>query len=446
MNQGKSCLFHKKEMKIVLDIITSQDFKEKYLDKIINRGKASVKDVNSVVSEIISKVKANGDGALIEYTEKFDGAKLRKEDLVVTEKEIKDAYNSVDESFVLALKQAITNIKKFHEAQLRDKWFIETEKGVKVGQIMRPYEKIGVYIPGGRAPYPSTVLMGAVPAKVAGVKEIYLATPPDKEGKINPAILVAANEVKITKIFKVGGAQAIAALAYGTETINPVDKIVGPGNVYVMTAKILVSNDVRIDLPAGPSEVLIIADDTANSSFIATDILAQAEHDPDSCCYLLTTSEEIAQAVLNEIGKTFEYYKRKEIIGKVLENNLYVALVKDIPEAIKLSNKIAPEHLEIQIRDPESVLDSIENAGAIFLGNYSPVAIGDYSAGSNHVLPTGGLARIYSGLSILDYVKVIDVVNASKEGLKNIKNSVITLAEKEGLEVHAKSVSKRLED
>ncbi len=430
----------------MLEIINSQDFKEKYLDAIINRGKTSVEDVNLVVSKIISKVKANGDDALIAYAEKFDGAKLKKGDLVVSEKEIKDAYDSVDESFLIALRQALNNIKKFHEAQLREKWFIETDKGVKVGQIMRPFEKIGVYIPGGRAPYPSTVLMGAVPAKVAGVKEIYLVTPPNKEGKINPAILVAANEVNITKIFKVGGAQAIAALAYGTDTINSVDKIVGPGNVYVMTAKILVSNDVRIDLPAGPSEVLIISDETSNSSFITVDILAQAEHDPDACCYLLTNSEKIAQEVVNEIKNSYKDFKRKEIIENVLENNFYVVLVENIDEAIKISNKIAPEHLEIQINDPESILDSIENAGAIFLGNYSPVSIGDYSAGSNHVLPTGGQARIYSGLSILDYVKVIDVVNTSAEGLKNLKKSVITLAEKEGLELHARSVSKRLED
>ncbi|MHA1797249.1 MAG: histidinol dehydrogenase [Candidatus Helarchaeota archaeon] len=430
----------------MLEIISSKEFKEKYLSKVKTRGKISLENVNSVVSKIVNDVRTKGEDALIEYTEQFDGVTLKKENLLVKKEEIEESYRMIDESFLNALRQAKKNIQKFHEAQIRDKWFIETDKGIFVGQIMRPLNRVGLYIPGGRAVYPSTVLMGAVPAKSAGVKEVFLVTPPNKEGKIDPSILIAANESNVDKIFKVGGAQAIAALAYGTKIIDPVDKIIGPGNIYVTAAKMMVSNDVRIDLPAGPSEVLIIADETANSEYITIDLLAQAEHDPDSCCYLLTPSKRISEEVISEINKTYKEYKRREIILKVLENNVYIVIVDDLNEAIQISNEIAPEHLELQVSDSESLLGSIENAGAIFMNENSPVAIGDYIAGSNHVLPTGGLARIYSGLSTLDFVKIIDVIRGTREGLKSIEKSMIMLAKKEGLDAHAKSVSKRLEN
>ncbi|NHI94488.1 MAG: histidinol dehydrogenase [Candidatus Lokiarchaeota archaeon] len=435
-------------MKIVLEIHNLDEFESDYLEMIIERGKIIFEEVNDVVSDIIDKVIEQGDDALVEFTEKFDGVRIKKENLLVTREEIEEAYNSVDESFLKALRQAKKNIKKFHEAQIKNKWFIETEPGVQVGQIVRPFKRAGLYIPGGRAPYPSTVLMTAIPARAAGVGEIFLVTPPNKDGKIDPSILVAADECKVTEIYKVGGAQAIAALAYGTLTIKPVDKIIGPGNMYVMAAKILVSNDVRIDLPAGPSEICIISDSYADPRYITVDIMAQAEHDPDTFCILLTTSKGIAMAVASEIEVTYQDYDRKDIIREALENNVFLVVVENLSEAIRISNLIAPEHLEILVKEEkeEAVLSEIQNAGAIFLGKYSPVAIGDYSAGSNHVLPTGGTAKNYSGLSTMDFMKVIDVVNCTKEGLQNLKDSVLTLAKREGLDVHAQSVLKRLEN
>ena len=434
-------------MKILLEIHDVDEFESEYLEMIMERGKIILEEVNDVVADIIDKVMDKGDDALIECAEEFDCVKLSKDDLAVTKEEIEEAYDLVDEAYLKALRQAKKNIKKFHEAQIRDNWSIETEPGVEVGQIVRPLKRVGLYIPGGRAPYPSTVLMTALPARAAGVGEIFLVTPPNKEGNIDPTILVAANECKVNEIYKVGGAQAIAALTYGTETIKPVDKIIGPGNMYVMAAKMMVSNDVKIDLPAGPSEICIISDDYADPRFITVDIMAQAEHDPDAFCILLTTSKDIAMAVASEIEVTCEDYSRKEIIKEAVENNVFLVVVKSLGEAVRISNLIAPEHLEILVEEDkqETILDQVQNAGAIFLGNYSPVAIGDYSAGSNHVLPTGGTARNYSGLSALDFVKIIDVVNCTKEGLKNLKDSVLTLATREGLDVHAKSVLKRLE-
>ena len=448
MNQGKSCPLNNYEMKKLLEIHDIEEFESDYLEMIINRGKIIYEEVNDVVSEIIERVIEEGDDALIEYAKKYDDAILKKENLMVSKQEIEEAYNLIDENYLTALRHAKKNIKKFHEEPLRDKWFIETEPGVNVGQIVRPFKRAGIYIPGGRNPYPSTVLMTAIPARTAGVGEIFLVTPPNKEGKIDPSILVAANECKITQIFKVGGAQAIAALAYGTESIKPVDKIIGPGNMYVMAAKMMVSNEVRIDLPAGPSEVLIISDSYANPKYITMDIMCQAEHDPDAFCILLTTSKHIAMAVASEIEVSYREYKREKILGEALENNVFLVVVNNLNEAIRLSNQIAPEHLEILVQKEkeESILDQIQNAGAIFLGEYSPVAIGDYSAGSNHVLPTGGAARNYSGLSTLEFMKIIDVVNCSKEGLQNIKDSVVTLARREGLDVHANSVLKRFEE
>ncbi|NVM02267.1 MAG: histidinol dehydrogenase [Candidatus Helarchaeota archaeon] len=427
----------------MLETVTINDFKKQYLEKVINRGKVQFEDVSFAVSKIISEVKQRGDAALLSFTEKFDGIKLNKDELAVNKDEIKEAYKKIDSKFLDVINIAKNNIEKYHQAQFREPWFIETSKGVSVGQIMKPYKRVGLYIPGGRAPYPSTVLMTAVPAKVAKVKEVILCTPPQKKGNIDPYILVAANEVGIDKIFKVGGAQAIAAMAYGTSSIPKVEKIVGPGNIYVQAAKQIVNVDVRIDLPAGPSEVLIISDENSNPNFIATDILSQAEHEPGTFCFLLTTSSEIAKATISKLNKLIPELPKKEFASEALEKNGFFILVESIEEAIQLANEIAPEHLEIQIKDPKSVLDKIENAGSIFLGDFSPVPLGDFAAGSNHVLPSGGAARYYSGLSIMDYVKLIDVIESTKEGLNKLKDCVVNFAKVEGFQAHANSIMER---
>ncbi|MFX0133284.1 MAG: histidinol dehydrogenase [Candidatus Hodarchaeota archaeon] len=427
----------------MLETITIDDFKNQYLEKVINRGKVQFEDVSFAVSKIISEVKQRGDAALLSFTEKLDGIKLSKGKLAVNKNEIKEAYKKIDSEFLDIINIAKNNIEKYHQAQFREPWFVKTSKGVSVGQIMKPYKRVGLYIPGGRAPYPSTVLMTAVPAKVAKVKEVILCTPPQKNGKIDPYILVAANEVGIDKIFRIGGAQAIAAMAYGTSTIPKVEKIVGPGNIYVQAAKQIVAVDVRIDLPAGPSEVLIISDENSNPNFIAADILSQAEHEPGTFCFLLTTSSEIAEATILKLKKLIPELPKKEFAREALEKNGFFILVETIEEAIQLANEIAPEHLEIQIKNPKSTLDKIENAGSIFLGEFSPVPLGDFAAGSNHVLPSGGAARYYSGLSIIDYVKLIDVIESTKEGLNELKDCVVKFAKVEGFQAHANSIMER---
>ncbi len=433
--------FH--EVSTMLKTITAEEFKNKYLDNVVNRGKVQFEDVSFAVSKIISEVKNRGDAALISFTQKFDGAKLKIEDLAVTKKEIEEAYDNIDPKFMEVVKTAKNNIEKFHQAQLRDPWFIETSKGVSVGQIMRPYKRVGLYIPGGRAPYPSTVLMTAIPAKVAKVDEVILCTPPNKDKTINSYILVAAKEVGIDKIFKIGGAQAIAALAYGTPTIPKVEKIIGPGNIYVQTAKQIVSNDVRIDLPAGPSEILIISDETGNPDFIAADMLSQAEHEPGTFCFLLTNSSKIAKTTIEKLKNLIPKIKKSENARESLESNAYFIIVDDMEQAIILSNMIAPEHLEIQAKNPEFISNEIKNAGSIFMGEFSPVPLGDFAAGSNHVLPSGGSARYYSGLSTLDYVKIIDVIQSTKDGLRLLKDCVVTFAQIEGFEAHAQSILER---
>ncbi|MFX1452595.1 MAG: histidinol dehydrogenase [Promethearchaeota archaeon] len=427
----------------MLKTITIDDFKKKYLVAIINRGKVQFEEVSFAVSKIISEVKQRGDAALFSFTEKFDGVKLNKDKLAVKKTEIDEAYNKIDSKFLEVLKIAKSNIQKYHQAQFREPWFIDTSKGVSVGQIMKPYRRVGLYIPGGRAPYPSTVLMTAIPAKVAKVKEIILCTPPQKNGKIDPYILVAANEAGIDRIFKIGGAQAIAAMAYGTKSIPKVEKIVGPGNIYVQAAKQIVSADVRIDLPAGPSEILIISDEYSKPNLIAADILSQAEHEPGTFCFLLTTSSKIAEATIAQLNKIIPKLPKKDYAIESLEKNGFFIIVKSIDQAIQLANEIAPEHLEIQIKNPESVLEQIENAGAIFLGEFSPVPLGDFAAGSNHVLPSGGAARYYSGLTIMDYVKLIDVIKSTKDGLNELKNCVVNFAQIEGFQAHANSILER---
>jgi histidinol dehydrogenase len=428
-----------------MKIIPSQEFREKTLTQVLNRGKIDQSTISSSVKKIITDVREQGDKALTQYTNKFDKVRLSPSKVKIDEKEIKKAYEKLEKSQIKALKKAATNITNFHKEQLKDKWSMEIAGGVTAGQMTRPLSCVGVYVPGGRAAYPSTVLMCAIPARVAGVEKIIVCSPPGKSGEVNPSLLVAADIAGVNEIYRVGGAQAVAAMAYGTETLPKVDKIVGPGNIFVTSAKLEVSRDVAIDIPAGPSEVLVIADDTGDASFIASDLLAQAEHDPRAWAILLTNSADLASAVKAEVDRQMESLSRIDIIQSSLQKGGLIVVVKNIEEAVKYANLIAPEHLQIQTKNPTRALSRIRNAGAIFLGNYSPVAFGDYSSGLNHVLPTGGYARIYSGLSTTDFVKTINFLQCSKEGYANLKETATTLAEMEGFDAHAKSVTIREE-
>ena len=421
-------------------------FQTKFLSRVKQRGQSQFEEIKSDVQAILDNVKANGDTAIVEYEENFDRVKLKTTELRVSPQEIEAAYTQVDSEILPAIKAISKNISTFHEAQKRDIWYVETSKGVLVGQIMRPLESVGVYVPGGKALYPSTVIMTVVPAKIAGVKEIILCTPPQPNGMVNPVVLVTAKEAGADAIFKIGGVQAIAAMAYGTETVPAVNKIVGPGNKYVNAAKIIVSTSIGIDLPAGPSEVLIIADETSDPSLIAIDLISQAEHDESAYCFLVTPSRTLADQVNQAISDLITNQLRKSIIQKALKDNAYIILVEDIAQAIELSNEIAPEHLEIQIPDSDSILSKITNAGAIFLGKDSPVPVGDYAAGSNHVLPTGGTAKIYSGLSLFSFMKLIDVVKCSIEGLRTLAPWIEVIAKVEGLDAHIKSIQMRLQE
>ena len=425
-------------------IISSNEFKKEELNRFLNRGKADLSSIVSTVRTIIDDVKKEGDKALLRYTEKFDKVRLNTSKLRVTENEIKEAYKKLDEKQVAALRKVAENIASFHRKQLRAKWTMQTAEGVTLGQVTRPLASVGVYAPGGKASYPSSVLMCAVPAMVAGVEKIVVCSPPRKDGDVDPALLVAADVAGVSEFYRVGGVQAIAAMAYGTGTVQKVDKIVGPGNVYVTAAKLEVNRDVAIDIPAGPSEVLVIADDTANASYIAADLLAQAEHDPQAWGILLTTSETLAKEVKDEIFRQMKPLSRIDIIKSSLKNGLIIT-VRDIEEATELANMIAPEHLQIQTAAPDDVFSKIRNAGAVFLGGYSPVSFGDYSSGLNHVLPTAGYAKIYSGLTVGAFVKTMNFLQCSKEGYRNLKETAVTIAEMEGFDAHAKSVSIREE-
>jgi len=426
----------------MIKLLNYTQFKTDFLELIKKRGEIQFEELKSSVQNILDDIKREGDTALLKYEQKFDKIIFTREELRVSQALIEAAYSRINSETLEAIRQTINNVTTFHKAQKRDLWYIETRKGVSVGQIMRPIEKIGIYVPGGKASYPSTVIMTAVPAKIAGVQEIILCTPPKLDGSINPAVLVAANEAGVDKIFRIGGVQAIGAMAYGTETVPAVQKIVGPGNKYVNTAKLLVNSFVGIDLPAGPSEVLIIADETSDSQLIAIDILSQAEHDENTYCFLLTPSITLAKQVQKSITQYLPTQPRKSIIEKAL-NNCYLIQVDNLTQAIELCNEIAPEHLEIHMKDPETVLAQIFNAGAIFLGSYSPVPAGDYAAGSNHVLPTGGTAKIYSGLSLFSFVKLIDVVKCTPEGLKKLTPWIEILAKIEGLDAHIQAIKLR---
>ncbi|HEY4674685.1 MAG TPA: histidinol dehydrogenase [Candidatus Bathyarchaeia archaeon] len=424
-------------------IMTSQEFSEETLEQVVNRGKTDLSEISTSVKNIITDIKETGDDAILRYTEKFDNVRLVPSKLKVTSQEIKEAYKKLSKDQITALKNAAKNIARFHKKQIKNKLSIETAKGVRIGQVTKPLSSVGVYAPGGKASYPSSALMCIIPAKVAGVKEIVVCSPPGENGSISPSLLVAADLAGATAIYRVGGAQAIASMAYGTQTVHKVDKIVGPGNAFVMAAKLEVSKDVAIDIPAGPSEVLIIADEAANPSVVASDLVAQAEHDSRAWAILLTTSKELASAVKEQVYKIMKTLSRAEIVKSSIKNGGLIVIVKNIEEAVQYANLIAPEHLEILTKNPRTVFDKIQNAGAVFLGEYSPVAFGDYSSGLNHVLPTGGYARYYSGLSARDFVKTVNFLQCSKQGYLNLKKTTVTLAEMEGFDAHANSVRVR---
>ena len=401
-------------------------------------------DVEAVVADIIANVRKNGDAALLEYTEKFDKAKLLS--LLVTKEEIEEAYGLVEPEFVEVIKKAAVNIRKFHQRQVRNSFIINDEAGVVVGQKVIPVEKAGLYVPGGTAAYPSTVLMDSIPAKIAGCEDVVMVTPPNAEGKVNPAILVAASVAGVDKIFKVGGAQAIAALAYGTESIPKVDKIVGPGNAFVAEAKKQVFGQVSIDMIAGPSEILVVADKTTNPRYVAADLLSQAEHDKMASAVLVTDSMELAEAVSRELEIQIPLLERAEIARVSIDNNGKIIVADTLMAAIDIANEIAPEHLELAVDNPFDYLDSIKHAGSIFMGKYCPEALGDYFAGPNHTLPTSGTARFSSPLSVDDFVKKTQYSYYTKDALKNVAWDVHRFAEKEGLTAHAKSAVIRFED
>lgn len=407
----------------------------------LSRSQFSHDDVNAIVKDILDDVKLRGDQALYDYNKKFDNVSLSS--LQVTEKEIEDAFNRLDKELLDVIRYSHENIVRYHTKQKRNDFLDKDTDGVILGQIINPIEKVGIYVPGGTAAYPSTVLMNAVPAKVAGVEEIVMVTPPNEDGTISDVILSAAKIAGVTKIFKVGGAQAVAALSYGTETIPAVYKIVGPGNIFVAMAKKMVFGEVAIDMVAGPSEVLIISDDSSNPVHIAADLLSQAEHDKLAACILVTTSEELAKSVAVEIESQLAELPRQEIARESINNNGRIIIAKNIEEAILISNEIAPEHLELAVMDPFALLSKIKNAGSIFLGHNTPEPLGDYLAGPNHTIPTSGTAKFASPLSVDDFIKKSSVIYYSKEALEKVKDKVILFAESEGLTAHANSVRKR---
>ena len=416
--------------------------KDTLLEEIFPRSQFEYEDINKKVRDIIEDVKANGDKALYKYSEMFD---VKLENLVVSSREIEEAYDRIDDEFREVLLTAAENIRKFHEKQVRNNFFVNGEDGIILGQIINPIEKAGIYIPGGTASYPSTVLMNVIPAKIAGVEEIILVSPPNKDGKIEDSILAAAKIAGADKIFKIGGAQSIAALSYGTETIPKVYKITGPGNIYVAMAKKMVYGEVDIDMVAGPSEILVIADEDAVPENVAADLLSQAEHDKLAASVLVTSSGELAEKVKSELAKQLEKLPRRDTAEESLKNNGRIIVTETLDEAVKISNEIAPEHLELCVRDPFSILGRIKNAGSIFLGNNTPEALGDYLAGPNHTLPTSGTAKFSSPLSVDDFIKKSSVIYYTKEALEKVKDKIVCFAEKEGLSAHAESVRIRFE-
>lgn len=427
-------------------VVLSEATKKDILENLLKRSPNSYGKYEASVAAILADVKEKGDEAIFEYTKKFDGAEINADNIVVTKAEIEEAYSLVDAQLVDVIRKALVNIRDYHAKQKQYSWFDSTPNGTILGQKVTPLNRVGVYVPGGKAAYPSSVLMNIIPAKVAGVSQIIMTTPPGKDGKVNPGTLVAANEAGVDVIYKVGGAQAIAAMAYGTESIKKVDKIVGPGNIYVALAKKAVYGHVSIDSIAGPSEILVIADETANPRYVAADLLSQAEHDEMASAILITTSSELADKVSKEIKGFVSVLSRSEIISKSLENYGYILIAKDIEEAVETANEIASEHLEIVTKDPFTVMTKIRNAGAIFLGEYSSEPLGDYFAGPNHVLPTNGTAKFFSPLSVDDFIKKSSIISYSKEALEPIHEDIIKFANAERLTAHANSIKVRFEN
>ncbi|ALK05696.1 MAG: histidinol dehydrogenase [Methanosarcina sp. 795] len=416
------------------------DVSKTEMQKLLSRG-SGLEDVEKMVSAVLLDVRTKGDAALREYTAKFD--KVELENFEVSEEEFEKALSSISPELLNHLKSAAENIRAFHEAQLPETtWFMELKPGIVLGQKATPLESVGAYAPGGRASYPSTVLMTVIPARVAGVEQVIVCTPPRQDGSIHPLTLTAAKIAGADKVFKLGGVQAIGAMAYGTETVPKVDKIVGPGNVFVTSAKMQIRGVAEIDFPAGPSEVLIIADESADAVMVASDIIAQAEHDPSAVSILITCSDTLAEGVKREVLAQAEQAARSSIVKASLENAA-ILTADSLEQCIDFSNRFAPEHLEIMVSEPDFVLDKIKNAGSIFIGNYAPVPVGDYASGTNHVLPTSGYAKLYSGLNINHFIKYSSIQKISKSGLESLKETIIALAEEEGLQAHADAIRTR---
>ena len=426
-------------------VILNKENKQEILNELQNRSPEAFEEQERVVRTILNDVRKKGDEAVLSYTEKFDGVHLTAADLPVTEKEIEEAYSMVDPTLPDVIRKALVHILSYHEKQKRNSWITTTEEGTMLGVRILPMEKVGVYVPGGKAAYPSSVLMNIVPAKVAGVDEIVMVTPCGKDGRVNPAVLVAAKEAGADRIYRVGGAQAIAALAYGTETIPKVDKIVGPGNIYVALAKKAVFGSVSIDSVAGPSEILVLADETADPRFVAADLLSQAEHDEMASAVLITTSSKLAGEVSSEIEGFLKVLSRRVIIERSLDQFGYILLAENMEDAIEAANAFAPEHLEIQTVAPLEVMTRIRHAGAIFLGPYSSEPLGDYFAGPNHVLPTSGTARFFSPLSVDDFIKKSSIIQYSEQALRNVHKDIEQFAACEQLTAHANSIAVRFE-
>lgn len=416
------------------------------LESLLKRSPNSYGEYEARVTTIIEEVRKNRDAAVFAYTEQFDHAKIDANHLIVTEEEINEAYENVDPQLLKVIRKSLVNIRDFHSKQLQNSWFTSGENGTILGQKVTPLDKVGVYVPGGKAVYPSSVLMNVVPAKVAGVPHIYMTTPPDANGKICASTLVAAKEAGVDVIYKVGGAQAIAAFAFGTESIPKVDKIVGPGNIYVALAKKAVFGHVSIDSIAGPSEILVLADETATPKYVAADLLSQAEHDEMASAILITTSKALAEEVAKEIDYFVAKLSRKDIITKSLDNYGYLLVAPDMETAIDAVNEIASEHLEIVTKNPFDTMTRVKNAGAIFLGEYSSEPLGDYFAGPNHVLPTNGTAKFFSALSVDDFIKKSSIISYSREALQDVYKDIVQFAECEQLTAHANSIKVRFEE
>lgn len=420
----------------------TEDSKKNLLENLLKRSPNSYGQYEQTVAAIIENVKENGDAALFSYTEQFDKVKLTKDTIEVTKEEIEEAYGMVDEKLLEIVRRSLKNIRDFHEKQKRNSWF-DTREGILLGQRITPLESVGVYVPGGKAAYPSSVLMNIVPAKVAGVDKIVMVTPPGKDGKVNPVTLVSAMEAGADVVYKAGGAQAVAALAFGTESIPKVCKIVGPGNIFVALAKKAVYGHVSIDSIAGPSEILVLADETADARYVAADLLSQAEHDEMASAILVTTSETLAKEVSREVDVFTAKLSRKEIIEKSLENYGYILVAENMNDAIDAVNQIASEHLEIVTKEPFATMTRVRNAGAIFLGTYSSEPLGDYFAGPNHILPTNGTARFFSPLNLDDFTKKSSVIYYTEEALSKVHEDIEGFAKAEGLTAHANSIAVR---